>query len=79
VKVKIKFAFPPHLNPCPTDGRRALPQGERELSPLERGVGVCSPPLPALLRGARPGTGGDIGEGEYVNFYYSFTINRERQ
>jgi len=53
VKVKIKFAFPPHPNP--------LPQGERELT-------FSSPPL----------TGGDIGEGEYVNFYYSFTINRER-
>jgi len=63
VKVKIKFAFPPHPNP--------LPQGERELT-------FSSPPLPAPLRGARPGTGGDIGEGEYVNFYYSFTINRER-
>ncbi len=33
---------------------RINPQGERKISPLERGVGVCSPPL----------TGGDEGEGE---------------
>jgi len=76
VKVKIKLAFPPNRSaeltprpsPLPT-GRQA--QGERELT-------LRSPPLPAPLRGARPGTGGDIGEGKYVNFYYSFTINRER-
>jgi len=33
----ISKAIPPHPNP--------LPPGERGKSPLERGAGVCSPPL----------------------------------
>ena len=72
MKVKIKFAFPPHpvsstgqaltLSPAFAEAAtRRQAQGERELT-------FSSPPL----------TGGDIGEGEYANVYYSFTINRER-
>jgi hypothetical protein len=65
VKIKIKFAFPLTL----TLSRKG--RGNSPLAPLpqeERELTFSSPPL----------RGGDRGEGEYANFYYSFTINRER-
>jgi len=53
---KVHFTHHPYPgSPVRVDGK----------SHLERGAGVCTPPLPAPRRRARPGTGG-VGAGKHL-------------